>query len=433
MAAVRLSPRKMKILLVNQYYPPDTAPTGQYLHELARMLVARGHAVTAVCSRRAYNGSDTYAAEEVLDGVRVRRVTAFGFGRRSGLGKLLDYASFYALLGGRLFRPGERPDVVLALTTPPHVGLLAGWAARASGATHAHWVMDLYPDVLDAHGALRSTSMLFRWLAGLTRRELRGSPLVVCLGDDMAERLRGYASPPTPVESLPLWSDPSLHPWPDAQPPPFRAEQGWTPDDLVLMYSGNMGRGHRLGEFLQAASRLKAQPHTRWVFAGGGKRRGEVEVAIAADPALPVTLLPYAPVERLREHLCSADVHLASLDAAWEGCMVPSKTQGIFAVGKPLIFVGGARNSIARWIHASGGGWVVPQDDVAALCAAVEESRDPAERVRRGRAARAFAEAQFDRDRNAGRFCEWIETRCAPPRRNGVASPVGAGIVDPRN
>ena len=272
----------MNVLLVNQYYPPDTAPTGQYLHELARMLVARGHMVTAVCSRRAYNGSDTYAAKEVLDGVGVRRVTAFGFGRRSGVGKLLDYASFYATLGVRLFRPGLRPDVVLALTTPPHVGLLAGWAARACGATHAHWVMDLYPDVLAAHGALRSSSLLYRWLSGLTRRELRGSPLVVCLGDDMAERLHGYADAPTRVESLPLWSDPQLRPWPDAETPPFRSEQGWTSDDLVLMYSGNMGRGHRLGEFLQAASRLKAQPRTHWVFAGGGKRRSGCASTCAA-------------------------------------------------------------------------------------------------------------------------------------------------------
>ena len=402
----------MHIVLVNQYYPPDTAPTGQYLHDLARVLVQRGHRVTVLCSQRAYNGNSRYAAEEQRDGVQIRRVRASGFGRRLGVGKLVDYASFYIFLAFRLFQPRLRPDLILALTTPPHLGLLAALAAQWKKVPHAHWIMDIYPDVLVAHGALSATSPIYRLLAWLTRRELRHSPLIACLGDDMAERLRAYLPPGASsdvVKSLPLWSDPALEPWTGAEPPAFRAAQGWSDQDVVLMYSGNMGRGHRLGEFLHAASALKDQPGLHWVFAGGGKRREEVEQALAEDPGLPVRLLPYAPAEKLREHLCSADVHLASLDTQWQGCMVPSKFQGIFAVGRPVIFVGGPDNSLARWIEASGGGWVVPENDPAALLAAVAQARDPAERLRRGRAARAFAAQHFSRARNTQLLCEWLE------------------------
>ena len=35
-----------------------------------------------------------------------------------------------------------------------------------------------------------------------------------------------------------------------------------------------------------------------------------IEAFIARHRELPVELLPYAPEEQLREHLCSADVHL---------------------------------------------------------------------------------------------------------------------------
>jgi hypothetical protein len=107
------------------------------------------------------------------------------------------------------------------------------------------------------------------------------------------------------------------------------------------MYSGNMGRGHRFGEFLAAAAQLKGERAIHWVFSGGGARRGELEAAAARDPQLNLRLLPYAPFARLREQLCSADVHLVSLDAAWQGCMIPSKFQGIFAVGRPVILVSG--------------------------------------------------------------------------------------------
>ncbi|HMP76781.1 MAG TPA: glycosyltransferase family 4 protein [Kiritimatiellia bacterium] len=400
----------MNILLINQYYPPDSAPTGQYLHDLAKALVLRGHTVTVICSRRAYNGTELYPPDERMDGVRVLRVRATGFGRRSGLGKLVDYGTFYLALSARLLAPGSKPDVVLALTTPPHVGLLAAAASWRHGAVHTHWVMDIYPDVLAAHGLLQADQRRYRLLAALTRRELRGSPLVLCLGDDMARRLRRYSSgAPDPVVAVPLWIHPDLAPWPAGDPPRFRAEQGWGPDDVVLMYSGNMGRGHRLGEFLAAAARFKDDRSIHWVFAGGGKRRGEVEAALANDPALNLRLLPYAPSDRLREHLCSADVHLASLDAQWQGCMVPSKLQGIFAVGKPLIFVGGRDNAPAQWVEESGAGWVIPGNDVDALCAAVESARDARERTRRGAAARAFAERTFDRATNLDILCTRIE------------------------
>ena len=413
----------MNLLLVNQYYPPDTAPTGQYLHQLARALVARGHTVTVLCSRRAYNGNDVYPAEEDRDGVRIRRINAFGFGRKSAAGKVLDYASFYLALAGRLFSPRHRPDLILALTTPPYLGLLAAAAARWKGTAHGHWIMDLYPDVLAAHGALAPTTVAYRLLAGLTRREVRHSALTVTLGDDMAERVRNHFPAAdrgaVRVHSIPLWHDPALAPWADAAPPPFRAEQGWGAEDLVLMYSGNMGRGHRFGEFLAAAAQLKGERAIHWVFSGGGARRGELEAAAARDPQLNLRLLPYAPFARLREHLCSADVHLVSLDAAWQGCMIPSKFQGIFAVGRPVILVSGRQNSLAQWIEESGGGWVVPEGDVAALVAAVTAARDPAERARRGAAARAFAERHFDTARNLQRLCELIEAGPRQPDTQG--------------
>ena len=121
----------MQILLLNQFYPPDVAPTGQVLHDLARVLSGRGHQVRVVCSRRSYDGGQRFPARETLDGVEVLRLPALGFGRRSFLGKAADYLSFCAALLWRLTFLRPKPDLVLALTTPPYVGLLAKLVARA--------------------------------------------------------------------------------------------------------------------------------------------------------------------------------------------------------------------------------------------------------------------------------------------------------------
>ncbi len=165
------------------------------------------------------------------------------------------------------------------------------------------------------------------------------------------------------------------------------------------MYSGNMGLGHRFGEVLAAAVALAGEP-VRFEFFGGGKRRGEIAEFVAAHPDCRIGLHDYAPADELGAHLQSADVHLASLDPGWTGTMVPSKLQGIFAAGRPVIFIGDADSSIGQWITASGGGWTVDADDQPALIAAIHAARDPAERHRRGQAAAAFAATHFDRATN---------------------------------
>jgi glycosyltransferase involved in cell wall biosynthesis len=89
--------------------------------------------------------------------------------------------------------------------------------------------------------------------------------------------------------------------------------------------------------------------------------------------------------------------------------MVPSKIQAVFAVGKPLIFVGGKENEAARWIEEAGAGWIVPEGDLGGLLAAVEAARDAGERKRRGQAARKYALAHFQREANVAQLVTILE------------------------
>src|SRR5580658_1477471 len=163
----------MRFLLLNQFYPPDVAPTGQYLHDLARSLVGRGHQVKVLCSCRSYNGAETFPSHEQMEGVEVVRLPASGFGRRGFLGKIVDYASYYGLLCCALISEREKPDVILSLTTPPYVGVLAKIAALWHGCRHDHWIMDLYPDVMFAHGMARKDALASRFMRVLTRWQFK--------------------------------------------------------------------------------------------------------------------------------------------------------------------------------------------------------------------------------------------------------------------
>ncbi len=405
----------MRILLLNLYYPPDPAPTGKYLHDLAKALTKEGHDVSVLCSRGAYSGQGQYQSKEILDGVSVQRLSAFSYGRKNLAGRVADYGSFYALLTAKLLTVRPCPDITLALTTPPFIGFLAKEIATLRGFHHAHWIMDQYPDAIVAHGLLRPGNPFLRILCAVTRESFHGASLILTLGPHMLGLVRRYADPSREpnLKAMSLWCDDALTPWEDSQLIPIRVERGWDSSDTVLMYSGNMGLGHRFSEFLEAA-RILGRTGPLWAFCGDGKRRQEIEHFISHERQARCELHLNAPIQRLREHLCSADVHLVSLDERWQGTIVPSKVQGIFAVGRPVLFVGGSKNEIADWIVASGGGWVVAQDNIPSLLQAVNEARDPNERTLRGERALAFARQHFSREHNCSQIAAWIEAACNP-------------------
>jgi hypothetical protein len=124
------------------------------------------------------------------------------------VGKLLDYASYYGGVVWKLGVMNQRPDRIVSLTTPPYLSVVARTVSWFRRADHAHWVMDLYPDVMVAHGMLREGGMLQRVLGGLARWGFGGKrcAAVLTLGPDMAERVGHYVSATSKqVEWVPLW------------------------------------------------------------------------------------------------------------------------------------------------------------------------------------------------------------------------------------
>ena len=81
----------MRILLVNQFFVPDTAATGQLLFDVARACADAGHDIHVICSRGTYAGGQSQAeASTVHSRIRVHRLPAFGLGRGSNVRRLID-------------------------------------------------------------------------------------------------------------------------------------------------------------------------------------------------------------------------------------------------------------------------------------------------------------------------------------------------------
>jgi glycosyltransferase involved in cell wall biosynthesis len=392
----------MRILLLNQFFYPDHSAVAQLAGDLAEDLVAAGHQVTALAAKGGYLGGAPLPARETWRGIDILRVGATTFGKRSLPGRLADYATFYLSAAARsLLLP--RFDAVIATTAPPLVATLAALLRAARGSRFVYWVQDVYPDLAVQFGVLHQGSPVARCLEALSRATLHRADAVVVLGDAMASRIVGKGVPSERVHVLPNWADGQVVRSIGHDVNPFRREHGLEGKTVVL-YSGNMGRGHEMATLLDAIRRLRLEPGLVFAFIGDGARRAEVEAA--ARELSCIRLLPYQARDRLHESLSAGDVHVVSQDPGTLGLMEPSKLYGVMAAGRPVLYIGPSASEVARTVLREDVGKVVAcGDSDGAARAIVDLAASSAEL---GARARAAFEQRYDRQRRTARFCELI-------------------------
>lgn len=292
------------------------------------------------------------------------------------------------------------PDCLCLLTTnPPLVPWIAPFARRLFGLHYVLLVYDIYPDAMERMGMIRPGGLIDRALRRLSRQALEGADAVITLGERMAETLRRHVPPgrDLPIHIIPNWADTDfIRPVPRKENP-FAAEHGLA-DQLVVMYSGAFGATHDIETLIDAAESLQDLRDVRFVLIGGGTRESEVR-AYASRKALPnLLLLPWQPVANTRFSLTAADIHIISLDAAFEGISIPSKTYTSLAAGAAILCLSGPRCEVADLVAKYGCGLRIDPGDPAALAEAVRGlHRDRARLAGMQHSARRAAEEHFSK------------------------------------
>jgi glycosyltransferase involved in cell wall biosynthesis len=190
---------------------------------------------------------------------------------------------------------------------------------------------------------------------------------------------------------------------------PFRREHGLA-GKFVVLYSGNAGRAHTFHAVQEAMRRLREDPGILFLFIGGGHRMAEIRAAAERDGVENARFMGYVPREDLIYSLSAADASLVTESPDVPGLLVPSKTYGILASGRPLVFVGAERSDVAAVVRAARCGVVVPADDAAGLVAALSALKnDPAMAAEMGARGRIAAEAVYDRRHATARWAATVE------------------------
>ena len=342
----------MKFLLINQAFYPDVASTAQHLADLALGLVERGHEVTVVTSRRAYDQPEMqFPKQETWRGIRIYRVSSTGFGKDAKWRRAADFASFSALCSLRLATL-PRQDVVVALTSPPLISFLGAWLSKLRGSQFFYWVMDFNPDEAIAAGWLRQGSPVARVLERMSQFSLRRATKIIALDRFMRDRITAKGIALERIAVLPPWShDSEVHFDPEGRER-FRKAHGLD-GKFVVMYSGNHSPCHPLDTLLQAAGRMADDPGVIFCFVGGGSEFRKINENHAHLPN--ILCLPYQPLSQLSGSLSSGDLHAVVLGTAFVGLVHPCKIYNILSVGAPVLYIGPRPSHVSEMLDLLNG------------------------------------------------------------------------------
>jgi glycosyltransferase involved in cell wall biosynthesis len=386
------------VIFVNRFYHPDSSATSQLLTDVARSLADEGRDVVVVTSRHPKRDIRKPDISHLGREITVLSVRSTNIGRKSLIGRIVDYLSFYPSCFVALLRICKRGDIIVVKTDPPLILVVAGLAGWLKGAKLVNWLQDLYPEVAAALGVPLLRGPFGRMLTGIRNIFLRRARANVVIGAKMADRLIAYGVKPGRIHLLPNWSDEgSIRPLRSSA---SAARREWQiPDDVfVLGYSGNFGRAHESETILKAATILKDRPDICFLFVGGGHESRRLEAAIAKAGLTNFLFKEHQPKEHLSDSLGAADAHWLSLRPELEGLIVPSKFYGIVSAGRPVIAVTHKDGEIARAIRHLDCGYVVEPGDgeaLAALICQLADRPDQCEKV--GQRARAAADTTYAR------------------------------------
>jgi glycosyltransferase involved in cell wall biosynthesis len=371
----------VQVLLINQFFWPDTAATGQLLTDVAREIDPDIHTVTVLCGRSVYGEVDVTSAPPV----KIVQCGGVVFSRAK-IGRVVSYASFFAraVMRGVL---GSSPALVVTLTTPPLISLLGTLSKTLRGSRHYIWEMDLYPDIAVDLNVLKRRSLITRLvgtLADISRKRADG---IIALGDEMKARLVARGIPEHKVLVAENWADGGeIIPWPFPDGP------------LVVHYSGTFGLAHEQHTIAEAMRQFRDDNRFRFVFVGGGARRVQLEEFCRMQGIGNAEFRSYASRSDLGRSLAEGHVGLVTQLPETAGAIVPSKTYGIMAAGRPMLYVGPQCATPSLVLRQHECGWRIEPGDVAGMVRLLKRLEQDRALVREAgaRARRAF-EKYYDR------------------------------------
>ncbi len=413
---------RMKILYFHQHFSTTGGATGTRSYEFARKLIEKGHDVTMVCGSFAIGKTG-------LEGMPVKGIRK---GRVDGINVIeiaLPYSNYDSLVKRSIvFLRYSFKSVQISLTqdhdllfatSTPLTAAVPGVVTKLfkPWKKFVFEVRDLWPELPEAMGVVKNPLLLFMmsFLEKAAYLTMNGG---IALSPGIKEGMKKRSPENKRIVMIPNGCDIDLF-----KPSGFQAKATRTklseldsridPGDFIAVYTGAHGIANGLDNVLDAAAVMKQRQmdHIKILFIGDGKLKPGLMKRAEKEGLSNCIFIDPVPKKNLVELMDEADLGLMILDdipAFYYGTS-PNKFFDYISMGLPVLI--NHPGWLADMISENClGKAVLPKDPEAFSRALHQFSKDRQHLQETGKNARKFAQQQFNRNKLANEFVNFLES-----------------------
>lgn len=373
--------KKKKMLIYAHYYIPDTASTGQILHELAEGMLDKFD-ITVICVVPSYLGTieEKYKTQkyykENINGVKILRIRVPEFSKADKKSRVKNILAYFFGAMTATFKVGKM-DYVFSISQPPILGGLLGvWGKWVKHAKYIYNIQDFNPEQILAVGYSKN-KLIIKVMMFLDKISCRQSSLIITVGRDLVQtvynRFKGKKVPKTVM--INNWiNEKEIYPIEADHPKVVAFKKKYELDGkFVIMYSGNIGLYYDLENLIKVIEKVK--PGTKaadgrevvFAFVGAGSVLDKLIAYKEEKHMENVVFIPYQDKADLIYSLNAGDVHWCVNAKGIKGVSCPSKYYGIAAAGKSVLAVLEMGSEIRCIIEETNGGLCSDPGDYKAV------------------------------------------------------------------
>lgn len=371
--------RKLSILLINNYFPPEIGAASHQYYYLGKELARRGHDVVVLTGTPRYNVSretyskylsETFGSKKVsvgeIEGMKVVRVKLPYVMRHQLIRRGIEHFE----ISYKMYRYGieiiRKMDLEVSLVYSPPLTLY--WTAlkirEKMGVPFVLNVQDLFPQSLIDLGVL-SNHLLISFFKRLEKKAYKTADAITVHSEQNKRFVQSVFDCDEKIFVFENTVDPSEIK-PGDKENDFSLKHNLA-RKFVVSYAGTLGFSQDVDVVVKAAVELKRIKDILFLFVGDGVRFNELRRAISEHGLSNIILLPPVPKEEYSLVLQSSDVSLATLTKEVKTPTVPSKILSIMSAGIPVVGAMNLDGDAPKLIERAKAGFVVPAGDYKAL------------------------------------------------------------------
>lgn len=407
----------MRILYPAAYFYPENIAFSHLEKDLLQALTTAGHEVEVLCpiptrgiteeARRAFR---TRREETLYNGrVHVRRFWAPQEGRNP---VMRAFRYFWCNL--REYQLGKRArdaELILAISTPPTQGLLAGLLKRKLAVPFIYNLQDIFPDSMVNTGLTKRDSLLWKIGRRVENAAYRYADKIVVISQDFQDNIMAKGVPAEKIVQIYNWINEEEVYFISREKNALFDKYSLPRDKFFVAYSGNVGHSQNMDLLLDVASSLREREDVRFVIVGEGACREHVEERLRMENLSNVSLLPFQPYEDIALVFSLGDVGLLISKSGVGSNSVPGKTWSYLSAGRPVLASFDLDSHLCRLLSEEGIGVCVEPDNAESLRKAVLQLADhPACLPDMGRRGRAYIENNLTARIAAGKWLDLLDS-----------------------